>query len=149
MTAVSTRVWLLLAGLSACDVLWCAALRMGLSHWGPVALASLALVGVIVSCRFSGAVPRLAAIAEWILLWLIFAVAGALLTYLAAAQDGPVSDSRLAAADAALGFGFTAWFDFIASYPALQLAVSVAYRSLAAQVLLSVPWLHCRARDDR
>jgi hypothetical protein len=150
MTGVSTRVWLLLAGLSACDVLWCAALRMGLSHWGPLALASLALLGVIFGCsRLGGIGPRIAAIAEWILLWLIFAVAGALLTYLAAAQDGPVYDARLALADAALGFRFAAWFDFIAAYPAVQFAFAMAYRSLAAQVVLSVVWLSWHGRDDR
>ncbi len=149
MTAVSTRVWLLLGGLSACDVLWCATLRMGLSHWGPVALASLALLGLTLGCRLSGAGQRIAAIAEWILLWLIFSVAGALLTYLAAAQDGPVYDGRLAMADAALGFRFAAWFDFIASYPTVQFAFAVAYRSLAAQIVLSVLWLSWRGRDDR
>src|SRR5256885_1581230 len=149
MTAVSTRVGLLLAGLSACDVLWCATLRMGLSHWAPVALASLALLGLTLGCRLSGAGQRIAAIAEWILLWLIFSVAGALLTYLAAAQDGPVYDGRLAMADAALGFRFAAWFDFVASYPAVQFAFAVAYRSLAAQIVLSVLWLSWRGRDDR
>src|SRR5947208_2059801 len=149
MTAVSTRVWLLLAGLSACDVLWCATLRMGLSHWGPVALASLALLGLTLGCRLSGAGPRIAAIAEWILLWLVFSVAGALLTYLAAAQDGPLYDARLAMADAALGFRFAAWFDFIGSYPVIQFAFAVAYRSLAAQIVLSVLWLSWSGRDDR
>jgi membrane-associated phospholipid phosphatase len=149
MAGVSARVWLLLAGLSACDVLWCATLRMGLSHWGPMALASLALLGLTLGCRLSGAGPRIAAIAEWILLWLIFSVAGALLTYLAAAQDGPVYDGRLAMADAALGFRFAAWFDFIASYPVIQFAFAVAYRSLPAQIVLSVLWLSWSGRDDR
>ena len=36
----------LLAGLSGCDLLWCAALRIGLSHWSPLAMASLALLGL-------------------------------------------------------------------------------------------------------
>jgi hypothetical protein len=102
MVGVSTRVWLLLTGLSACDVLWCATLRMGLSHW-PVALASLVLLGLTLGCRLSGAGQRIAAIAEWILLWLIFSVAGALLTYLAAAQDGPIYDARLALGGVAVG----------------------------------------------
>jgi len=108
MTGVSTRVWLLLAGLSGCDLLWCAELRMGLSHWWPLALASLALLGLTLGCRLSGAGRRIAAVAEWILLWLIFAVAGALLTYLAAAQGGPVYDARLALADAERGFNWAA-----------------------------------------
>ena len=149
MTGVSSRVWLLLAGLSGCDLLWCAALRMGLSHWWPLAMASLALLGLTLGCRHSGAGRRIAAIAEWILLWLIFAVAGALLTYLAAAQDGPVYDARLALADAELGFNWAAWFDFVAAHPALKLLLAIPYQSLVAQVVLSVLWLSCRGRDDR
>jgi hypothetical protein len=149
MTGVSSRVWLLLAGLSGCDLLWCAALRMGLSHWSPLAMASLALLGLTLGCRLSGAGRRIAAIAEWILLWLIFAVAGALLTYLAAAQDGPVYDARLALADAELGFNWAAWFDFVAAHPALKLLLAIPYQSLVAQVVLSVLWLSCRGRDDR
>ena len=149
MTGVSTRVWLLLAGLSACDFLWCAALKMGLSHWWPLALASLLLLGLTLGCRLSGAGPRIAAMAEWILLWLIFSVAGALLTYLAAAQDGPVYDARLALADAELGFHWAAWLGFVVAHPVLKLILAVPYHSLVAQVVLSIVWLSCRGRDDR
>src|SRR5438874_9672916 len=52
-------------------------------------------------------------------------------------------------ADAALGFRFAAWFDVIASYPVIQFAFAVAYRSLAAQIVLSVLWLSWSGRDDR
>jgi hypothetical protein len=149
MTGVSTRVWLLLAGLSGCDLLWCAALRMGLSHWWPLALASLALLGLTLGCRLSAAGRRIAAVAEWILLWLIFAVAGALLTYLAAAQGGPVYDARLALADAELGFNWAAWLGFVAAHPALKLLLAVPYQSLVAQVVLSVLWLSWSWRDER
>src|SRR5207253_2413900 len=58
MTGVSSRVWLLLAGLSGCDLLWCAALRMGLSHWWPLATASLALLGLTLGCRLSRSEER-------------------------------------------------------------------------------------------
>ncbi|MBV8491995.1 MAG: phosphatase PAP2 family protein [Alphaproteobacteria bacterium] len=149
MTGVSTRVWLLLAGLAGCDFLWCAALKMGLSHWWPLALASLALLGLTLGCRLSGAGPRIAAIAEWILLWLIFSVAGALLTYLAAAQDRPVYDARLALADADLGFHWAAWLDFVVAHPVFKLILAVPYHSLVAQVVLSIVWLSWCGRDDR
>ena len=149
MTGVSTRVWVLLAGLSACDFLWCAALRMGLAHWWPLALASVALLALTLGCRLSGAGPRIAAIAEWILLWLIFSVAGALLTYLAAAQDGPVYDAGMALADAQLGFNWARWLDFVITHPVLKLVLTVAYHSLVAQVILSVVWLSWCGRDHR
>ena len=149
MWRVSSRVWLMLAGLSACDFLWCASLKLGLSHWWPLALASLALLGLTLGCRLSGAAARIAAMAEWILLWLIFAVAGALLTYLAAAQDGPVYDARLALADTELGFNWAVWLDVVVAHPALKLVLGVPYHSLVAQVVLSVLWLSWRGRDDR
>lgn len=149
MWGVSSRVWSLLAGLSACDFLWCASLKLGLSDWWPLALASLALLTLTLGCRLSGAGRRIAAIAEWILLWLVFAVAGALLTYLAAAQDGPVYDARLVLADAELGFNWAAWLDFVLAHPALKLVLAVPYQSLVAQVVLSVLWLSWRGRDER
>jgi len=149
MWRVSSRVWLMLAGLGACDFLWCASLKLGLSHWWPLALASLALLGLTLGCRFSGVGPRIAAVAEWILLWLIFSVAGALLTYLAAAQDGPVYDARLALADAELGFNWAGWHNFVAAHPVLKLVLAVPYHSLVAQVVLSILWLSWRCRDDR
>jgi membrane-associated phospholipid phosphatase len=135
--------------LAACDLLWLVSLKLGLSHWWPLALASLALLGLTLGCRLSGVGPRIAAIAEWILLWLIFSVAGALLTYLAAAQDGPVYDARLALADAELGFNWAAWLGFVAAHPALKLVLAVPYHSLVAQVVLSILWASWRGRDER
>src|ERR1700732_1746459 len=88
MTAASTRVWLLLGIVSFGDFVWCASLGMGLSHWWPMALLALALVSLMLACRLTGIGPRLGAAAEWILLWQIFSVAGAVLTYLAAAPGG-------------------------------------------------------------
>ena len=87
MTAASTRVWLLLGILSFGDFVWCARLGMGLSHWWPMALLAVALIGVMLGCRLSGTAPRIAATAEWILLWQVFSVAGAVLTYLAGHRE--------------------------------------------------------------
>jgi len=80
MTEASTRVWLFLAIVSFGDFVWCVTLGMGLSHWWPMALLALALIGVMLGCRLSGIAPRIAASAEWVLLWQIFSVAAAVLT---------------------------------------------------------------------
>src|SRR5437879_13771932 len=141
MTAASTRVWLFLAIVAFADFVWCVILGMGLSHWWPMALLALALIGVMLGCRLSGTAPRIAATAEWVLLWQIFSVAGAVLTYLAAAQDGAVFDARLALADAELGFRWSGWLAFVADHPLLKAALAVAYGSLLSQGIFSVVWL--------
>jgi hypothetical protein len=149
MTAASTRVWLLLGIVSFGDFVWCASLGMGLSHWWPLALLAVALVGLTLACRLTGIGPRLGATAEWILLWLIFSVAGAVMTYLAAAQDGAVYDARLALLDAELGFRWSGWLAYIESHPLLKIAFAVAYGSLLAQVLFSVWWFSFLRWDQR
>ena len=80
------------------------------------------------------------ATAEWILLWLIFSVAGAVMTYLAAAQDGAVYDARLVLLDAELGFRWSGWLAYVENHPLLKFAFAVAYGSLLPQVLFSVWW---------
>jgi len=149
MTGASTRVWLFLAIVAFGDFVWCVILGMGLSHWWPMALLALALIGVMLGCRLSGTAPRIAATAEWVLLWQIFSVAGAVLTYLAAAQDGAVFDARLALADAQLGFRWSAWLAFVAAHPLLKAVLAVAYGSLLSQVLFSVFWFSFRRWDHR
>ena len=149
MTGASIRVWLLLAIVSFADFVWCASLGMGLSHWWPMALLALALGGLTLACRLTGIAPRLGATAEWVLLWQVFSVAGAVLTYLAAAQDGAVFDARLALLDAQLGFRWSAWLASVDSHPFLKFALTVAYGSLLAQVLFSVFWFAFRRWDHR
>src|ERR1700686_4175162 len=100
MTGASTRVWLLLGIVSFGDFVWCASLGMG---------------------------PRLGATAEWILLWLIFSVAGAVMTYLAAAQDGAVYDARLALLDAELGFRWSGWLAHVENNTRIQFSFHGAY----------------------
>jgi len=149
MTAASTRVWLLLGIVAFGDFVWCASLGMGLSHWWPLALLAIALFGLMLACRLTGVGPRIGATAEWILLWLIFSMAGAVMTYLAAAQDGAVYDNRLALLDAALGFRWSGWLAFVAAHPLLKSVFAVAYGSLLPQVLFSVFWFSFHRWDYR
>ena len=149
MTGASTRVWLLLGVVSLGDIVWCASLKMGLSHWWPLALLAAALAGLTLACRLTGIGPRLGATAEWVLLWLVFSVAGAVMTYLAAAQDGAVYDARLALLDAELGFRWSGWIAYVETHPLLKFAFAVAYGSLLPQVLFSVWWLSFLRWDQR
>ena len=149
MSGVSTRVWILLLLLSFCDVAWAAERSITVSDWWPVIVIGAALLGIAIGHRRFGMSPRLAAIAEWALLWIIFSVSGALLTYLAAASGGPLYDSNLAALDAKLGFDWRSWHDIIAGHPTLRLPLAAAYRSLFWQISFSMLWLWWLRWDHR
>lgn len=140
---------MLLATLSVVDVAWSILLGIGISHWEPFAIVSTALLAVALGHQKLGLSPRVAVIAEWILLWLVFSVAGALLAYLAAARGGPLYDARLAALDAAVGFDWKAWYEFVVAHPLLRLLLALAYASLVAQILFSVFWFSHLGWDQR
>lgn len=100
--------------------LWCGCRGIVVADWLPAASGGM-LLGIAISGRgAAGLRPKIAA-AEWVLLWLAFAICGALLTYLAATRDGPLFDAEFAAADAALGFDWGAWHQFVFGHPLLYL----------------------------
>jgi PAP2 superfamily len=141
MSGVSTRVWILVLLLSLCDIMWAAARSITVSDWWPVIVVGAALLGIAIGHRRFGMSPRLAALAEWTLLWIIFSVSGALLTYLAAAGGGQLYDANIAAIDADLSFDARAWFAVVNAHPLLRLPLTLAYNSLTAQIVFSVLWL--------
>jgi PAP2 superfamily len=140
MSGVSTRVWVLLLLLSFCDIAWAETRSITVSDWWPVIVVGAALLGIAIGSRRTGK-SRLAAMAEWTLLWIIFSVSGALLTYLAAANGGPLYDANLAAVDADLGFNARSWFSLVNEHPLLRLPLTLAYKSLTPQIAFSVLWL--------
>lgn len=149
MSSASIRVWLLLAALSVGDFVWSEAKGVVIADWWPLIPLGAALLAVSLAYRRGGRNPRLAAAIEWILLWIVFSVSGALLTYLAAAHNGPLYDAQLAAADHAIGFHWHAWFRFVTAHPALEVPFAIAYHSLLPQIVLSVAWFSFLGRDER
>ena len=141
MSGVSTGIWVLVLLLSLCDIAWAEAYSITVSDWWPMIVVSAALLGIALAYRRFGMSPRLAAIAEWTLLWIIFSVSGALLTYLAAASGGQLYDAKLATIDADLGFDARSWFAAVNAHPMLRLPLTLAYKSLTPQIAFSVLWL--------
>lgn len=140
MSPAAIRIWLLLGTVSLGDVFWCTAQGLVVSHWRPFALLAAALLALSVAARRVGRLPRLAAIAEWSLLWLIFSVAGAILTYAAATRDGTLHDQQLAALDRILDFDWRTWLALVNRHPAIETVFWAAYSSLFPQIILSVAW---------
>ena len=80
-------------------------------------------------------------------MWLDFVNAGTVLIYLAAACGGPTHDAALAAIDAALGFDWTRWYNFLAPYRDLRFVLWLGYLSLFPQILVSIFWFSCHDLD--
>src|SRR4051794_35706737 len=140
MSPVAIRIWLLLGTMSVADVFWCAGQGLVVTDWRPFAVLAAALLGLGQLTRRTGRLSWLGRVAEWTLLWLIFSVAGAILTYAAATRGGALRDQQLAALDRALGFDWNDWVAFVNSIPAFKTVLWACYNSLFAQIMLSVAW---------
>ena len=69
MSPVAFRIWLLLGGVSAADLLWCAGEGLTVSNWQPFLLVATSLFALTLVARRAG-LARLGAMAEWMLIWL-------------------------------------------------------------------------------
>jgi hypothetical protein len=149
MARASIRVWLLLAGMVLGDIIWAAARGLSLSHWGPLTIVGLGLLGLTLYYQASNRSARIAAMAETTLQWVIFSSAGASLTYLVAMHTGPLYDHQFAAADAVLGFDWRTWFVFVNRHEPIKFILALAYSSLMPQILFTIFYLAWRDRDAR
>jgi len=140
-------IWTAVTLLSIVDLLLCRRLQLSFSNWGSLLLAGAVTGGVALFYQLSGRSTRLAQLAQWTLLWVIFSNAGDVLTYIAAACGGRTHDAELSAIDAALGFDWSAWFNFLAPYRDLRFALWLGYLSLLPQILISVVYFSLRDLD--
>jgi membrane-associated phospholipid phosphatase len=58
-------------------------------------------------------------------------------------------DPAFAAFDRALGFDWTAWYEFLAPRTGLRFLLWLSYLSLFPQIMLSIFWFSARGRDRR
>lgn len=68
----------------------------------------------------------------------LFAVAGAALSYVAAAADLPLWDEAFAASDRALGLNWAGWLTTMNAHPALHTACLLAYSSFPLQATAAI-----------
>jgi hypothetical protein len=141
-------IWLVIGLLAVSDLLLCRHLHMRFYHWAPLALACAVTGGLSVFYRVSGRSAGLACATHWTLAWLVFVNAGTVLTYIAGACGGATHDARLTAIDAAFGFDWTAWYEFLAPYHALRFVLWLAYLSLFPQILISIFWFSLTDADS-
>ncbi len=149
MSRAAFRIGLLLAALAVGGAALCVARGLQFHDWGALFAVSAGLAALAAFYRLGRRNLRIAAMAEWTLLWIVFSIAGAVFTYAAAARGGPLHDAAMTAADARLGFDWTAWFGYVGAHPALHWTLALAYCSLMPQILLSVFWFAYRGWERR
>lgn len=140
-------IWTVVILLSVIDLLLCQRLGLRFYDWSRLALAGAVTAGIALFYQISGRSTRLAQAAHWTLLWLIFVNAGTVLIYIAAACGGRTHDATLAAIDAALGFDWTAWYNFLVSHAELRFVLWLSYLSLFPQILVTIFWFSYHELD--
>jgi hypothetical protein len=85
--------------------------------------------------------PRLTEMLSYVVLWLIFSSAAAVLTYLAAAFDLPLRDGAFQAVDRALHVDVVAWSAVLAAHPVIDGFLKIDYFSVVIQISITVLWL--------
>ena len=141
-------LWTAIVALALADLALCRALGLSFTHWLGflAATGGIAAVGLIYG--LTGRSARIASMANWVLLWMVFSLLGAFLTYAAAARGGAWRDAEIAAVDAALGLDWVAWMKFLTRHPVLERVLGLAYGSLMPQILLSAIYFAYRGREE-
>ena len=143
---VRILIWAIIAAMAAIDFMLLVANGMTVKEgWTPI-------LGVIVLCGVSFVyrlrIPAIASTSHSAAQLATFSHVGAILTYVAmAASPFPMADALLGQADAALGFRWLEWFNFIHAHPALHLVLTLAYASIPVQgLILLVYFSYCGLR---
>ena len=136
-----------LATILATDLVWCEGIGLSFGGLSRIIGAAAALALVAVLYRRRSAV--LSGQAEATALWIAFTAGSGILTYLGATFALPWQDSRLDAADHALGFDWAIWRDRAEALPPLHQLLVIAYFSLLAQILIAVLFFPATGRTAR
>jgi hypothetical protein len=141
-------LWIAVTVLGLVDVVVSIRLRLVFFGWTRLVLAGTALAAIGLFYQLSGRSTRLAQVAQWALLWIVFANAGAVLTYIAAACGGAPHDATFAMIDRALGFDWSRWHHYLLDHRALRFALLIFYTSLLPQILVSILYFSLTGADD-
>lgn len=142
--------WWLLAAMFAACLLAARGLGFRVDAWRalPSAIALALLAGGAVIGRWR-AQPRLAAGSTAFLQMTLFTLIGVVLAYALAARAGALWDTRLAAADRALGFDWPAVFAAADRAPVALWIGGLAYHSLTLQMVTCIVAMSAYAQFER
>jgi hypothetical protein len=130
--------WALTLALGVIDWIWADRIGWSFAGGGRILLMLAFLLAIGAIYGYSGRSSRLSDAGNYAALWVAFSAAGATATYLAATLAMPLRDAEFIATDAAIGFHWLAWFDFIHVHPVIQLPLFIAYVSFLPQIVGSI-----------
>jgi len=111
------------------------------------AVATLAAIGFFFD--YTGRARQVSDAAHYCALWLSFAYALEIYSYILATLRMPMYDLQFARMDAALGFNWVAILDLITPHQTLQYLLGRAYNSIFVQVFASIGYFALIKRSDR
>lgn len=130
-------IWSIIAATGVVDALLLLCQGMSVSVPWRTIFGGMFLLGLSLAYRRRS--RYIASISHSAAQLVVFSYAGAILTYGAmAASPFPRADVLLSRADAALGFSWLAWFQFVSAHPSLHMLLLVAYASIPLQGLAAV-----------
>jgi len=144
------RAWAVILILAATDWLWARHAGFDIGGIMPAVkgVAVFAAFGFLVD--FTGRARQVAEAAHYCALWIAFAVGLVIYSYVVATLRMPLRDVQFARMDAALGFNWSAGFDWIhTSNSALRYILEHAYNSMMVQVFASIGFFALIKRGDR
>jgi len=123
-------------------------------NWGSWIAIGLLIAGFLALSWFYARIRRVddGRIAETLHETAILAACGpplAALSYVMAATGEPLMDARFEAMDLALGFDWKAWYEWVASSPALDTALSVLYASSLPHIAIMLVATGLTGRVER
>ena len=141
--------WVLTLVLGGIDWIWADRIGLTFVGWARVLFMILLLVAIGAFYGYSGRDRRLSDAGNYAALWVAFSAAGAIATYLAATLALPLRDTEFVAADAALGFHWLAWFDFIQAHRLIERPLFIAYATFLPQIIGSILYFAHTRQTDR
>lgn len=119
-------------------------------HEAATPIGGSVMIGLVaLAYGISGRSVILSNMAHWAMLWIIFSLSAGIISYAVVALGGPTYDAEFAALDAALGFSWPKWYDFVTGYPALRFALAVAYTTLLPQILFAILYFGLTNQNHR
>lgn len=113
-------------------------------HWEaslPILLLSAVTLPVCILSAYFGRLPKATEVLFYLNLYYIFVLFSVQLTYHCIAVGYPLQDAALSRADAAIGFDWLSWANFLKARPFLLQITNWAYSSYAWQPLIIIPTL--------
>jgi hypothetical protein len=150
---LNTRLaWLFTATFIAIDIigLWLTGITIFLNAFLSNVLTVSFLLFLTYIYTYRRPRPRIAALTQMAALFLSFAAATAVCSYLVATGwHQPLVDAPLAAADRALGLDWVAMYNWVKARPPVDKLLYVAYASLIPQIVFLLLYLNFRGRCAR